>query len=85
MHYLSIMTDEQTLVMYSGHPMGLFPSSSDAPRVVITNGMVNIYIDCLYVVSILISLMFAMICTSFCYFIVVFIMKCFNLELLNCH
>ena len=46
MHYLSIMTDEQTLVMYSGHPMGLFPSSSAAPRVVVTNGMVNIYIDC---------------------------------------
>jgi len=40
MHYLSIMTDEQTLVMYSGHPMGLFPSSSAAPRVVVTNGMV---------------------------------------------
>lgn len=40
MHYLSIMNEEQTLVMYSGHPMGLFPSSRDAPRVVITNGMV---------------------------------------------
>lgn len=39
MKYLSDMTDEQTLVMYSGHPMGLFPSHKDAPRVVITNGM----------------------------------------------
>ncbi|UII30988.1 urocanate hydratase [Fulvivirga ulvae] len=39
MQYLSIMTDEQTLHMYSGHPMGLFPSSKDAPRVVVTNGM----------------------------------------------
>jgi urocanate hydratase len=37
--YLSGMTDEQTLVMYSGHPMGLFPSSKNAPRVVVTNGM----------------------------------------------
>jgi len=40
MKYLSEMTDEQTLVMYSGHPMGLFPSNKDAPRVVVTNGMV---------------------------------------------
>ena len=40
MRYLSQMTDEQTLVMYSGHPLGLFPSHPDAPRVVITNGMV---------------------------------------------
>lgn len=39
MKYLAEMTDEQTLVMYSGHPMGLFPSHKDAPRVVITNGM----------------------------------------------
>ncbi len=39
MKYLSMMTDEQTLHMYSGHPMGLFPSSVDSPRVVITNGM----------------------------------------------
>lgn len=39
MQYLSAMTDEQTLVLYSGHPMGLFPSHKDAPRVVITNGM----------------------------------------------
>jgi urocanate hydratase len=39
MQYLSQMTDEQTLVMYSGHPLGLFPSSNDAPRVVVTNGM----------------------------------------------
>lgn len=39
MQYLSCMTDEQTLVLYSGHPMGLFPSHKDAPRVVITNGM----------------------------------------------
>lgn len=37
--YLAEMTNEQTLVMYSGHPMGLFPSHKDAPRVVITNGM----------------------------------------------
>jgi urocanate hydratase len=39
MKYLSEMTDEQTLVMYSGHPLGLFPSHADAPRVVVTNGM----------------------------------------------
>lgn len=39
MRYLSIMTDEQTLVLYSGHPMGLFPSHPGAPRVVVTNGM----------------------------------------------
>ena len=41
MNYLSTMTDKQTLVMYSGHPMGLFPSHNDGPRVVITNGMVR--------------------------------------------
>lgn len=40
MKYLAEMTDEQTLVMYSGHPLGLFPSHIDAPRVVVTNGMV---------------------------------------------
>lgn len=40
MQYLSEMTDEQTLVMYSGHPLGLFPSHPSAPRVVVTNGMV---------------------------------------------
>ena len=40
MKYLSEMTDHQTLVMYSGHPLGLFPSHPDAPRVVVTNGMV---------------------------------------------
>ena len=39
MQYLATMTDEQTLVMYSGHPMGLFPSHKNAPRVVVTNGM----------------------------------------------
>jgi urocanate hydratase len=39
MKYLATMTDQQTLHMYSGHPMGLFPSSSEAPRVVVTNGM----------------------------------------------
>ena len=39
MQYLSEMNDQQTLVMYSGHPMGLFPSHKDAPRVVVTNGM----------------------------------------------
>ena len=40
MKYLSEMSDEQTLVMYSGHPLGLFPSHRNAPRVVVTNGMV---------------------------------------------
>ena len=40
MKYLSQMTDEQTLVLYSGHPMGLFPSHKEAPRLVVTNGMV---------------------------------------------
>ena len=40
MRYLSEMTEEQTLVLYSGHPLGLFPSHKDAPRVVVTNGMV---------------------------------------------
>ena len=39
MQYLAIMTDEQTLALYSGHPMGLFPSHKEAPRVVVTNGM----------------------------------------------
>jgi len=39
MQYLATMTDEQTLVLYSGHPMGLFPSHANAPRVVVTNGM----------------------------------------------
>lgn len=39
MHYLATMTEEQTLHMYSGHPMGLFPSTKEAPRVVVTNGM----------------------------------------------
>ena len=40
MYYLSQMTEQQTIAMYSGHPMGLFPSHREAPRVVITNGMV---------------------------------------------
>jgi urocanate hydratase len=40
MKYLSEMTDDQTLVVYSGHPLGLFPSHNDAPRVIVTNGMV---------------------------------------------
>jgi len=40
MQYLAAMTDEQTLVMYSGHPLGLFPSHRNAPRVIVTNGMV---------------------------------------------
>ena len=40
MNYLSELTEDQTLVMYSGHPMGLFPSCSAAPCMVITNGMV---------------------------------------------
>ena len=40
MQYLATMTNEQTLTMYSGHPMGLYPSHKDAPRVVVTNGMV---------------------------------------------
>ncbi|MBR1705781.1 MAG: urocanate hydratase [Bacteroidales bacterium] len=40
MQYLATMTDEQTLIMYSGHPMGLFPSRAEAPRVVVTNGLV---------------------------------------------
>jgi urocanate hydratase len=40
MKYLSEMTDEQTLVIYSGHPLGLFPSSHNSPRLVVTNGMV---------------------------------------------
>ncbi|MDR3184065.1 MAG: urocanate hydratase [Prevotellaceae bacterium] len=40
MQYLATMTDEQTLTLYSGHPMGLFPSGKEAPRVVVTNGMV---------------------------------------------
>lgn len=41
MHYLSEMTEEQTLVMCSGHPQGLFPSSPSAPRAIISNGMVS--------------------------------------------
>ena len=39
MQYLAEMTDEQTLVMYSGHPLGLFPSHNDAPRVVVSNAL----------------------------------------------
>ncbi|KAG9332537.1 hypothetical protein JZ751_014635 [Albula glossodonta] len=42
LHYLSEMTEEQTLVMYSGHPLGLFPSPTSSPRVVITNGMLTV-------------------------------------------
>jgi urocanate hydratase len=42
MHYLSEMTENQTLVMYSGHPLGLFPSDPRSPRCVITNGMVKL-------------------------------------------
>lgn len=42
MSYLSKMTEEQTLVMYSGHPLGLFPSSPCVPRLIITNGMVSL-------------------------------------------
>lgn len=45
MHYLSEMTEQQTLVMYSGHPLGLFPSHQYAPRLIITNGMVGISIS----------------------------------------
>lgn len=41
MHYLSQMSEEQTLVMYSGHPMGLFPSLPASPRAILTNGMVT--------------------------------------------
>jgi len=41
MEYLSRMTDDQTLVIYSGHPLGLFPSDRHAPRAVITSGMVR--------------------------------------------
>jgi len=40
MKYLCEMTEEQTLVLYSGHPVGLFPSTEEAPRAIITNGMV---------------------------------------------
>ena len=40
LHYLSEMDDHQTLVMYSGHPMGLFPSNPASPRCIVTNGMV---------------------------------------------
>ena len=39
MKYLAEMSDDQTLVLYSGHPLGLFPSNQNAPRVVVTNGM----------------------------------------------
>lgn len=41
MHYLSVMSEEQTLVMCSGHPQGLFPSAVSSPRMVITNGLVR--------------------------------------------
>ena len=41
LQYLSTMTDSQTLVLYSGHPLGLFPSNPESPRAVITNGMVS--------------------------------------------
>ena len=42
MHYLANLTEDQTLVMHSGHPVGLFPSSPAAPRMVISNGMVSV-------------------------------------------
>lgn len=48
MQYLSEMTEDQTLVMCSGHPQGLFPSSPSAPRAVITNGMVRLKILLIY-------------------------------------
>ena len=44
MHYLSVMEEDQTLVLYSGHPMGLFPSHLQAPRCVISNGMVSAWL-----------------------------------------
>ncbi len=46
--YLSMMEEDQTLVLYSGHPMGLFPSLPMAPRCVITNGMVNLSVEFSY-------------------------------------
>ena len=42
MHYLSIMTEDQTMVLYSGHPMGLFPTSPHAPRVAVTSGCLKV-------------------------------------------
>ena len=45
MHYLSVMEDDQTLVLYSGHPLGIFPAHSRAPRCVISNGMVSVFGD----------------------------------------
>ena len=48
MHYLSQISDEQTLVMYSGHPLGMFPSQPSAPRLVITNGMVRFILAHIY-------------------------------------
>ena len=45
MYYLSIMTEEQTLVIFSGHPNGLFPSFPSSPRVVVTNGIMKVCID----------------------------------------
>ena len=51
MKYLSEMEEDQTLVMYSGHPMGLFPSNKEAPRVVVTNGMVIPNYSCLLYTS----------------------------------
>eukprot|EP01104_Vermistella_antarctica_P002628 TRINITY_DN12846_c0_g1_i1.p1 TRINITY_DN12846_c0_g1~~TRINITY_DN12846_c0_g1_i1.p1 ORF type:complete len:678 (-),score=131.45 TRINITY_DN12846_c0_g1_i1:164-2197(-) len=71
MKYLANMSDEQTLTLYSGHPMGLFPSSRDAPRLVITNGMVipnySSRDDYLEMQSIGVSMYGQMTAGSFCY------------------
>lgn len=66
MQYLSEMTEEQTLVMCSGHPQGLFPSSPSAPRAVITNGMVrqrNIIYLILITILLLIKINFSIDCS----------------------
>ena len=63
-HYLSVMEEDQTLVMYSGHPMGLFPSHPQAPRCVITNGMVHLDV-CMFVCDRL-YLSWLTVCLSAC-------------------
>ena len=60
MQYLSEMTEEQTLVMCSGHPQGLFPSSPSAPRAVITNGMVR---KKCYLIVIIVQMNFKISCS----------------------
>jgi urocanate hydratase len=71
MQYLSMMREDETLVIYSGHPLGLFPSTPDAPRVILTNGMVvpqyssrELYLTLLTLIIIIIIIGFVRFCSQ---------------------